>query len=139
MFAGITRTTLIFTIAAMGMAMFAGNLSAQTALRDVAEINEGLIAVGSAVEISDKCSTISPRTLRGYNYLYQLRNRASELGFSEAQINAYVDSSVEKARLEGIARARLAAKGVVPGQEATYCAVGQAEIAAGSAIGQLLR
>lgn len=132
------KTPILVTAAAMSLAMFAGNLSAQSALRDVAEIREGLIVVGSAYELSEKCGSISARTIRGAIYLNALRNRAIALGFTQAQVDAYTDDNVEKARLEGIARARLAEKGVVPGQEATYCAVGRAEIAAGSAIGRLL-
>ncbi len=132
------RTPIIVTAAAMAIAVFAGSLSAQSALRDVVEIREGLITVGSAYEISEKCGSISARTFRGLGYLNSLRNRALALGFTQAQIDAYTDDKVEQDRLEGIARARLAEKGTVAGQEETYCTVGRAEIAAGSAIGRLL-
>lgn len=132
------KTPMFVTAAAMGIALYAGNLSAQTALRDVVEIREGLIVVGSAYEISEKCGTISARTFRGLAYLNSLRNRALALGFTPAQIDAYTDDKAEQDRLEGIARARLAEKGVVAGQEASYCAVGRAEMAAGTAIGRLL-
>lgn len=129
---------LAFAVIA-GAIGLAGNLSAQTALKDVSHVREGIIAVGMAVEISDKCSSIKPRTLRGINYLQSLQNHARSLGFSQAQIDAYVDDRDEKRRLEGIARARLADMGVVNGQETTYCAVGRAQIAEGSAVGRLLR
>jgi hypothetical protein len=118
---------------------FAGSLSAQTALKDVAHVREGIIAIGMAVEISDKCGSISPRTLQGINTLRGLQKHARDLGYSQAQIDAYVDDRAEKRRLEGIARERLADMGVVAGQESTYCAVGRAQISAGTAVGRLLR
>lgn len=134
------KKTPILALALVSSAIgFAGNLSAQTALKDVAHVREGIIAVGMAVEISDQCGGISPRTLRGINYLRGLQNHARGLGFSQAQIDAYVDDKTEKRRLEGIARGRLADMGVVAGQESTYCAVGRAQISAGTPVGRLLR
>ncbi|MEJ6397939.1 DUF5333 domain-containing protein [Yoonia sp. 208BN28-4] len=132
------KTPAIVTAAAMTVAMLAGNASAQSNLRDVTEITEGLIAVGTAVEISDKCGSIGPRNFRGLAYLNSLRNRAVALGFSASQIDDFTDDKAEQDRLEAIARARLADKGVVEGREETYCAVGRAEMAANSAIGRLL-
>ncbi len=108
-------------------------------LKDVTAISEGLIATGIAVEISDVCDELQPRLLRGIAYLNSLKDHARSLGYSEAQIDAYVDDRAEKRRLEAIARARLAEKGAVEGRPETYCAVGRAEIAADSAIGRLLR
>ena len=133
------KTPILALALASGIIGFAGNLSAQTALKDVAHVREGIIAVGMAVELSDKCGSISPRTLRGLNYLRGLQDHARGLGFSQAQIDAYVDDKTEKRRLEGIARNRLADLGVVAGQESTYCAVGRAQISAGTAVGRLLR
>jgi len=134
------RKTPILALAFIaGIVGLAGNLSAQTALKDVAHVREGIIAVGMAVELSDKCGSLSPRTLRGINYLRSLQNHARDLGFSQAQIDAYVDDKSEKRRLEGIARARLADMGVVNGSETTYCAVGRSQINEGTAVGRLLR
>jgi hypothetical protein len=112
--------------------------TAQSGLSTEAEITEGLLAVGQALEISDKCSALSPRKIRGAFFLNGLRNRAIALGYSSAEVDAYVDNKAEQNRLEDVARARLAEKGVISGQEATYCAVGRAEIAARSQIGRLL-
>lgn len=113
--------------------------TAQTPLRDQAEISEGLIAVGIAYEISEVCGSINARLVRGINTLHGLRNRARDLGYSEQQIRAFIDSKAEQDRLEGIARQRLAAMGAVAGNEASHCTVGQSEISKGSAIGRLLR
>ena len=134
----MTKTPFILVAAAAGV-MLAGNLSAKPALKDVAHVREGIIAAGIAYEISQQCGDISARLLRGYNYLNSLKDHARDLGYTEAEIDAYVDDDAEKDRHEGIARERLADMGAVTGQAATYCTVGRTEIARGSAIGQLLR
>ena len=113
--------------------------SALPPLKDVAEIRDGIIAAGMAIEIGDKCDSISVRLLRGALYLNSLKSRAEDLGYSRAEIDAYVDDRAEKSRLEGIARERLAELGAVAGQGDTYCAVGQSEIGAQTAVGRLLR
>ena len=113
--------------------------SALPPLKDVAEIRDGIIAAGMAIEIGDKCDSISVRLLRGALYLNSLKSRAEDLGYSRAEIDAYVDDRAEKSRLEGIARERLAELGAVAGQGDTYCAVGRAEIDAQTAVGRLLR
>lgn len=127
--------------AAICAAVLAVSLAApaQAGLPDEAEINEGLIATAIAYEIGEVCGTISARMFRGINYLNSLRDRARALGYSNAEIDAYVGNREEKRRLEAIARARLADMGAVVGQEATYCTVGRNEIAADTAIGRLLR
>lgn len=125
--------------ATLALVFGAGAVTAKPALRDQPQITEGIIAVGIAYEVSEKCSSISARRLRGINYLFSLKGIASDLGYSDAEIEAFIDDKAEERRLEGIARARLASMGAVAGNEASYCAVGQAEIAKDSAIGRLLR
>lgn len=117
----------------------AGRLSAQTALKDVAKVRDGIIFVGMAYEISEQCDTISARLFRGLSYLQSLRNHARELGYTEAEIDAYINDEAEKDRLEAIARAQLASLGVVPGQQDSYCSVGRAQIDANTRVGWLLR
>lgn len=119
--------------------MSAGHLSAQTALKDVAEVRDGIIYVGMAYEISEECGSIDARLFRGIGYLQSLRRRASDLGYSDAEIDAYINNDAEKDRLEGIARAQLAQLGVVRGDEASHCAVGRAQIASNTRVGWLLR
>jgi len=129
----------LMALMAFGSVLPAGYLSAQTALKDVAEIRNGIIFVGMAYEISEKCDSVSARLFRGLGYLRSLRSRARDLGYSEAEIDAYINDETEKERLEGIARAQLVQLGVVPGQEDSYCAVGRSEIAANTRVGWLLR
>ncbi|PJI92265.1 hypothetical protein BC777_1110 [Yoonia maricola] len=117
----------------------AGHLSAQTALKDVAKVRDGIIFVGMAYEISERCDSINARLFRGLNYLQSLRSHARDLGYSEAEIDAYINDDAEKDRLEGIARRQLADLGVIRGDEATYCSVGRAQMDANTRVGWLLR
>lgn len=122
-----------------GFIVLAGATAARADLSDQRAITEGLIATAIAYEIGDKCDSLDARLVAGVNYLWSLRRLAGELGYSDAEIDAYVDDRDEQRRLEAIARDRLRALGAIPGQWETYCAVGRAEIAKDSRIGRLLR
>lgn len=108
-------------------------------LKDVEHVREGIIDVGIAYEISERCDDLRPRIFAGLGFLNGLKDHARGLGYSNAEIDAYINDGAEKKRLEGIARERLAAMGATPGDAASHCTVGRAEIAAGSRIGSLLR
>ncbi len=128
---------LIMSAAVLAMGLTG---AAQAAgLKDEAEIRNGLLVVGMAYEISEKCGEIDARTFRGITTLLNLKSRARELGYSGTEIDNYVDDKVEKTRLEVIARSQLVQLGVVPGEEATYCAVGRDQIGKGTGVGRLLR
>ncbi|MDP5350114.1 MAG: DUF5333 domain-containing protein, partial [Paracoccaceae bacterium] len=64
-------------------------------LRDLPEIDDRMLWVALAIEISDRCPTIEARTMRGLNYLWNIRSQAQALGYSTAEIKAYVDSDAE--------------------------------------------
>ncbi|MEO9865690.1 MAG: DUF5333 domain-containing protein [Yoonia sp.] len=129
----------IATAGVLSLGLMTNAATAQQSLRDVGYVTEGLIAVGIAYEISEVCDGISARTLRGLGYLNQLQNHAKGLGFTSAQIDAFRKDKGEQDRLEAIARQRLAAMGATPGNAASHCTVGRAEIAKESTIGYLLR
>lgn len=107
-------------------------------LGEVPAVWEGLVAAAVAYEIGDKCDGVDARILVGLAYLNDLKAEARRLGYTEEQIDAFIDDDAEKDRLEAVARGRLSAMGVVEGDPDTHCAAGRAEIAAGSAIGRLL-
>ncbi len=129
-------TTLALII---GFAVLAGATAAKPALRDDPVIIEGLIATAIAYEVGRRCDSLDARVVQGITFLYSLRAHAEGLGYSGREIDAFIDSKAEKDRLEAMARERLRDKGGVDGEWGTYCAVGRAEIAAGSQIGLLLR
>jgi hypothetical protein len=133
------KTRIIATIITLATVLGAGTASAQTALRDVAHIRDGLVHTGMAYELSEECGDLRARLFRGLSFLQSLKRHASDLGFSSDQIDDYVNDRDEKKRLEAIAREQLITLGVVEGDEATYCAVGRAQIAANTRVGWLLR
>lgn len=107
-------------------------------LGQVERITEGLIETAIAYEIGERCDSIDGRRLQGIAFLWSLHSHARSLGYSAAEIDAYIDDDQEKDRLEAIARQRLRDMGAVEGEWGTYCEVGRAEIAKGSQIGRLL-
>ncbi len=133
------KTPMMVSAIAIACVMGAGSVSAQTALKEVAHVRDGIVYTGMAYEISERCGDLRARLFRGLGFLQSLKRHAADLGYSDTEIDAYVNDSDEKDRLEAIARANLAALGVIVGQEATYCTVGRAQIAANTRVGWLLR
>jgi len=132
--------TCIFAILTTIFTTFgASAASAQTALRDVPYVRDNIIYVGMAYELSEECDDLNARVLRGISFLYSLQRHAADLGYSDAEIDDYINDDDEKKRLERIARAQLADLGVVEGEEDTYCSVGRAQMEANTRIGWLLR
>ena len=124
---------------AMILSLIAGSVPAQPPLREVDEIDDALLAIGLADEIRNQCPEISGRTFKGYRFILHLRDRARELGYSDAQIDAYRKSDVEKSRLKAEGTAYVRAQGVDMTVPADWCTLGRAEIAKQSQIGALLR
>lgn len=133
----MTRLTLSATLAAL--ALLATPVAAKPSLRDVPEIENTLFAVAIADEIRDRCGAISARTLRALGLLRKLKARANALGYSDAEIRAYIESDTEKARMRKKGERFLAQNGVKTSEPETFCAFGRAEIARNSAIGALLK
>lgn len=107
-------------------------------LRDVKELDDGVYIVGLANEIRKACPDISGRLWKGVAELRRLYDRAQELGYTRPEIEAHVESDVEKDRLRARAESEMKARGFVQ-NEAGYCALGRAEIAARTDVGALLR
>ncbi|WP_322892720.1 MULTISPECIES: DUF5333 domain-containing protein [unclassified Yoonia] len=135
----MTKRTIALLVVLLATVSIAGNLSAQSSLKNEPAVRDGIIQVGMAFEISEQCSSIDARTLRGIGYLQSLRTTARDLGYSDPEIDAYIDDRDEKRRLEDMAREQLAVLGAVEGQPDSYCAIGNAQIAANTRVGWLLR
>lgn len=108
-------------------------------LREVQEIDGALLAIAIADEVRRTCDAIAPRWLRAYGRLNALRGRAEALGYSDAEIEDYVESEAEKARMRRLGEAYVRQRGYDPSVTAELCAFGRDEIARGSAVGALLR
>jgi hypothetical protein len=124
------------TIAAL---MFVSPAFALEPINQEKKINDTLRSGFIADAIADNCPTLEPRKLRALNELRKLRDYALGIGYTPAEVRAFVESRTEKARGKAEAAAWLGEKGVVVGDPASYCAVGEAEIARDSLTGRLLR
>lgn len=112
---------------------------AKPPLREVPEIDDALLYIAIADEIRKTCSTISGRLFKGMRELRRLRRYANDLGYTDAEIEAYVESKQEQARMEARGEAYVAARGADRTKADTMCALGRAEIDRNSAIGVYLR
>ena len=130
-FVGASALTLAFSIGAAALAM--------KPLNQEKHINDSLISAGIGELIRRNCSSISPRYFVFYRKSKELERYALNLGYSKTEIRAFLDNKAEQDRVRKAAKDYLAANGVVKGDEATYCALGLAEIENGSLTGQLLR
>ena len=117
----------------------AAQAQAKPALRDVPAIDGALMAVGLADEIRKQCPNISPRYIKALRFVSGLRDKARNMGYSEAEIDAYRKSPAEKARLKAKGNSYLIAHGVTADDPQSYCTLGRAEIEKSSQIGALLK
>jgi hypothetical protein len=108
-------------------------------LRVDPEISTGLRWIAAADAIRNTCPSIEERTFRALSTATGLLNRARALGYSFSEAKAYVDDGTEQARVKAEAMAYLRQAGAVDGNAESFCTVGRAEIARGSAIGVLIR
>ncbi len=125
-------------VAALVMTTVAATASAKS-LRDEPTIDRPMLSVAMAIEISDKCPSISARTLKGLNYLWGLKSAAKRLGYSDAEIKSYVESDAEKARMRDLGEAYMRSKGLDPASVADLCTLGSNEIVANTLTGSFLR
>jgi Family of unknown function (DUF5333) len=102
-------------------------------------INSTLLQGFIADKIDDNCDSISARTLRALSELNTLKNYALEKGYTRDEVKAFVTDKTEKARGKAEAAEWLKTQGAVDGDQASFCKIGEAEIAKDSLIGQLLR
>ncbi|AEI94466.1 DUF5333 domain-containing protein [Roseobacter litoralis] len=129
------RKTMMMAVFMMGLA---APVAANPPLRDVQQIDDALYTVGLANEIRRKCPDISARFFKAISYLRALEDQARELGYSEAEIKAHLESDTEKKRLRARAADEMKAAGYKQNKQG-YCALGRAEIAQKTEIGALLR
>lgn len=103
------------------------------------DINSGLFNVAVADRIRDKCDAISPRYFTALGYLQSLKTMARKRGYSDAEIDRYINDDDERDKMEERRNAYIRASGAEPNDAASLCRLGRQEIARESQIGQLLR
>lgn len=127
--------------AALSAGLAAGVAAAQNPppLNQEPHINGSLLAAAVGEIIVKKCDSISPRYLVVFSKAKALERYARNLGFGEAEIEAFLDDKAEERRIRKAAHAYLAAQGVVKDDNESYCAAGRAEIEKGTLTGSLMR
>jgi hypothetical protein len=121
------------------LAVIAGGVAAKQPLRDVKVIDDAVFDVAVADQIRKKCPDITPRIVQAFSLYRATRKQARDMGYTDAEIEAYGDSEAEKARMRAKGEAYLRANGVVASDPQSYCALGRKEIQKASRIGSLLR
>jgi len=133
-------TTFKTLLTALAFVAAAGaSAEARVPLQEDKIIDDGLTLVAIGNYLRKKCDDISPRFWKTYNFMTGLQARARDLGYSDAEIEAYLDDRDEKKRVKDRARAYLEARGADFDDPVTFCTVGRAEIAEGTSVGQFLK
>lgn len=133
----LTKTLAVVTLALTPL--MAVQAQAKPPLSEVAAIDDALFDLGLADRIRKNCPTISARMLKAIGYVRGIEKKARDMGYTQAEIDAYTDSDADKDRLRAKAAKFFAARGVDPSKPESYCAVGLEEIQKSSRIGSLLR
>lgn len=111
---------------------------ARPPLASEAHVNGSLVAARVADRIRRECPSIRANMVRAFAAAQQLKAYAQRQGYSKAEIDAFLDSKTERARIYAMAEDYMAARGVRPGDADSFCRLGHAEIAAGGLIGHLI-
>ena len=112
---------------------------AKPPLREVSEVDDGVMHIAIADEIRKSCDDISARLIRAYSTLSSLKSLARDLGYSDEEIEDYVTSKDEKTRMRAKAERFLAANGVSADDTPGLCRFGKRQIQSQTEIGRLLR
>jgi len=132
----VTTTALVL---AMALTATVADAESRPPLRDVAQVDDGLLVLALADEMRKRCDDIDARMIRALGYINSLKANARDLGYSKDEIEDYVTSKSEKRRMRARGEAWMSARGVTPSDTAGLCSLGRTEIDAGTDIGALLR
>ncbi|MDB6176122.1 DUF5333 domain-containing protein [Paracoccus sp. Z330] len=129
------------TCIALVLAVVAAGLSPAQALEPLSNqcyINDRLIAARIADRIRRECPSIDARMVYAFMQARELKKYARNQGYSEAQIDAFLDSKPDKKRIYAAADDYMARNGVKSGDAESYCRLGRDEIARKTVTGSLL-
>ncbi|WP_306154949.1 DUF5333 domain-containing protein [Roseovarius sp. MMSF_3281] len=131
-------TTLVLS-ATLASAAMAGSASTKPGLQNETDINSGLLAVAAADKIRRACDSIYGRFFRARGYVNDLKDLALERGYTEAEIDAYVNNDAEQDKMRAKRNAYFKSKGASNLDPESLCVLGREEIRKNSQIGSLLR
>lgn len=118
--------------------MAATPVAALPPLSENGYVNDRLIAARIADRIRRECPSISARMIYAYTQARALKRYARNQGYSEAQIDAFLDSKPDRARIYAVAEDYLATNGARKGDADSFCRIGRQEIARKTVAGSLL-
>ncbi|WP_294926967.1 DUF5333 domain-containing protein [uncultured Paracoccus sp.] len=101
-------------------------------------INDRLIAARIADRIRRECPGYNARMVYAWNQARALKSYARNKGYSEAQIDTFLDSKEDKRRIYAVAEDYLTRQGAREGDPQSFCRVGQQEFANNSYIATFL-
>ena len=130
----------VFHFVAVALFFAASSLPAQARppLSEDQHVTDSLVAAMVGEGIRRACPSINARIFVVMRKIKELERYALSKGYSKQEIEAFLKSPTEKARIISLARDYMKQNGVVEGEKETYCRLGRAEIAKGSLTGQLL-
>ncbi|SMO33529.1 hypothetical protein SAMN06265221_101100 [Paracoccus laeviglucosivorans] len=123
---------------ALALATLATPAAALEPLAQEKYINDRLVAARVADRIRRTCPSIDARLLYAYGEARKLKRYAQQKGYSNAQIDAFLDSKEDKKRIYAVAEDYLTRNGARKGDAESFCRLGRAEIAKKNVIGSLL-
>ncbi|SIS61999.1 DUF5333 domain-containing protein [Paracoccus saliphilus] len=132
-----TRNRMAAALAAT-LALTAMPAAALEPLSQERYINDRLIAARIADRIRRECPSIDARMIYAWSQARALKKYARGKGYSDAQIEAFLDSRPDKDRIYGVAEDYMARNGVTKGDAESYCRLGRDEIAGKTVTGSLL-
>lgn len=126
----------------LAIALIAATLaSPAAALEPLAQekyVNDRLIAARIADRIRRTCPSIDARILYAFGEARKLKRYAQGKGYSNAQIDAFLDDKAEKTRIYAVAEDYLKRHGARSNDAQSFCTIGRQEIRNNSIIGSLL-
>ncbi|MEM8582076.1 MAG: DUF5333 domain-containing protein [Pseudomonadota bacterium] len=113
--------------------------AAESGLRQEADITNALLVISVADKIRRSCSSLGANLFRARSLVNSVRETARERGYSEAEIDHYINDKSNRAEMRGMRNEYFSSKGASNLDPDSLCVLGKAEIASGSQIGRLLR
>ena len=101
-------------------------------------INDRLIAARVADRVRRECPSINARIVYAWSQARALKRYAENKGYSSSEIDAFLDSKQDKARIYAAAEDYLTRNGARKGDAESFCRIGRNEIASKSVAGSLL-
>lgn len=129
-------STLFLTLA---LSTGTASANAQSGLSAEKDINDGLLVIAVADKIRRSCDSISARIFRARSYATNLKELAATRGYSNTEIDTYIENDDNKAAMRERRNEYFKSKGASNLDAESLCVLGRAEIQKQSQIGALLK